>query len=102
MKKLLLILLTITGSINFTNAQWVQTSGPNGTTINCLAVSGTNIFAATIGKGIFLSNNDGSSWTPVNNGLTDTLATALAVSGTNVFAGTNGKGIFLSTNNGTN
>ena len=71
------------------------------TLVQALAVSGTNLFAGTYGGGVFLSTNNGTSWTEVNNGLTNTLVQALAVSGTNLFAGTYGGGVFLSTNNGT-
>ena len=76
---------------------------------------GTNLFAGTgqnnefyigsRGEGVYLSTNNGTSWTSINTGLTNPSVTALAVSsnetgGTNLFAGTNG-GVFLSTNNGT-
>jgi len=50
---------------------------------------------------VFLSTNNGTSWTAVNTGLTYPLVNALAVSGTNLFAGTGRDGVFLSTNNGT-
>ena len=57
---------------------------------------------------VCLSTNNGTSWTAVNSGLTNTFVQALAVSGTNIFAGTFvgrggmwGGGVFLSTNNGT-
>ena len=50
--------------------------------------------------GVFLTTNNGTSWTAVSTGLTDNLVFSLAVNGTNLFAGTNG-GVFLSTNNGT-
>lgn len=49
------------------------------------AVSGTNLFAGT-GGGVFLSTNNGTSWT--QTGLTQAEVLALAVSGTNLFAGT--------------
>jgi hypothetical protein len=68
--------------------------------IYALAVSGTNLFAGTYGGGVYLSTNDGNSWTAVNSGLTSKYVYALAFSGTNLFAGTNGNGVFLSTNNG--
>ncbi len=85
-----------------TKAQWVQTNGISRENIDSFAISGTNLFAGTMGDGVFLSTNNGTSWTAVNTGLTDTLVTSLAVSGTNLFAGTdNYGGIFLSTNNGT-
>jgi hypothetical protein len=88
------------------------------TAVHSLAVSpngagGTNIFAGTgTGKdGIFLSTNNGTSWTAVNTGLmTDAAVTEWVFSsfafspngagGTNIFAGTQ-DGIFLSTNHGT-
>ncbi|MHB8853130.1 MAG: WD40/YVTN/BNR-like repeat-containing protein [Ignavibacteriaceae bacterium] len=90
--------------ISETKAQWVQVnppSFPSNNSITCFAVIGTNLFAGSNGKGIFLSTNDGTSWTAVDSGLTDTEVRALAVSGTNIFAGTWGSGVFLSTNNGT-
>jgi poly(3-hydroxybutyrate) depolymerase/ligand-binding sensor domain-containing protein len=77
--------------------------------VSSLAVStngagGTNLFAGT-NDGVFLSTNNGTSWTAVNSGLTNMEVSSLAVStngagGTNLFAGTN-DGVFLSTNNGT-
>ena len=81
---------------NTANAQWVQTNGPFGGTINSLVVSGTNIFAGTFGGGVFLSTDNGSNWTAVNNGLTNTDVRSLLVSGTNIFAGTLGWwGVFI-------
>ncbi len=82
-------------------AQWQQTNGPYGGYVYALAVSGTNLFAGTSSGGVFLSTNNGTSWTAVNTGLTYTYVLSLAVSGTNLFAGTDGGGVFLSTNNGT-
>jgi hypothetical protein len=70
------------------------------TTVLALKVSGTNLFAGTYGGGVFLSTNNGTNWTAVNTGLTNTNVYALALNGTNLFAGTLG-GVFLSTNNGT-
>jgi hypothetical protein len=54
------------------SAQWVSANGPNGGNIRCLAVSGGNIFAGTDG-GVYLSTNNGTSWTAVNSGLTNAL-----------------------------
>ncbi len=67
--------------------------------VYCFAVSGTNIFAGAPG-GVFLSTNNGTTWTSVSTGLKNDVVSALAVSGENIFAGTNG-GVFLSTDNGT-
>jgi ligand-binding sensor domain-containing protein len=69
------------------------------TDVQALAISGTNLFAGSW-SGVFLSTNNGTSWTEVNTGLTNTYVKALAISGTNLFAGTE-SGVFLSTDNGT-
>jgi hypothetical protein len=63
-------------------------------TVNALAVSGANLFAGTDG-GVFLSTNNGTSWTAASTGLTNTFVNALAVSGTNLFAGTSGGGVWI-------
>jgi hypothetical protein len=81
------------GTINPLHAQWVQTNGTYGADVHCFAVSDTNIFAGTHGRGVFISTNNGTSWTQVDSGLTDTYVNALAVSGTNILAGT-GRGVW--------
>jgi hypothetical protein len=97
----------------YASGQWLVATGPYGGHVTCLAVSGSNLFAGTSsmldnGGGVFLSTNDGTSWTAVNSGL-DVIT--LAVSGMNLFAVREGeyiKGIggvrnsvvLLSTNNG--
>ena len=86
--------------VSVSPAQWVQTSGPGGGNISAIAVQGSNLFAGTQGQGVFLSTNNGSSWTAVNSGLTSLSVSALVANGTNLFAGTSG-GAFLSTNGGT-
>jgi len=53
-------------------AQWIQTNGPYGGGIRCFAVDGFNLFAGTRDGGVFLSTNNGTSWTAVNTGLTNT------------------------------
>jgi photosystem II stability/assembly factor-like uncharacterized protein len=49
--------------------------------------------------GVFLSTNEGNSWTQINNGLSDSTVSALAINNAGIFAGTD-DGVFLSTNNG--
>ena len=65
--------------------------------VNVLAASGSNIVAAC--GSVFLSTNNGSNWTQINNGLNFNV-TAVTISGTNFYAGTEDGGVFLSTNNG--
>jgi len=75
--------------------------------IRTIALYDTNIFAGSMGSGVFLSNNMGGNWVNVSNGLTDTdvytlLITPNGTGGKNLFAGTIGGGVYLSTNNGGN
>jgi hypothetical protein len=48
---------------------------------------------------VYISTNNGSSWTEANNGLTNFYIAAFAVDGNKVYAGT-GAGVFVTTNNG--
>ncbi len=102
MKKITILFTVLIAITLNTNAQWVQTSLDSGT-VSCLAVSGTNIFAGTDGNGVYLSTDNGISWTSVSTGLTGYYAmyiNTLAISGSNIFAGTFGDGVYLSSNNG--
>ncbi len=82
------------------SAQWVDPNGPFGTTLTSLAVSGSSLFAGTTVGGVYISTDNASSWTAINNGLTTNYVTALATSGSDVFAGTYSNGVFISTNYG--
>jgi hypothetical protein len=97
MKKISVLVCLLAQSLQ---AQWIQTNGPFYAYSFC--VSGTNLFVGSLMYGVFLSTNNGTSWTAVNDGLTSTSITALAARGQNLFAGNQSGDIFLSTNNGTN
>jgi len=74
--------------------------GLTDTKIWALAVSGTSLFAGTYRGGVFLSTNNGKSWTAASSGLPkNTEINCLGASGTYLFAGTD-EGVFLSTNDG--
>jgi len=80
------VFLSTTNGENWTQAN----SGIGNSSVRSIAISGSNMFAATDGKGIFLSANNGESWTPVDSGLPDTTHTwvqSLAVSGGNILPG---------------
>jgi photosystem II stability/assembly factor-like uncharacterized protein len=80
---------------------WVEAdSGLTNSIVSSFAVIGDNLFAGTIGDGVFLSTDDGVTWKEVNSGLLNKDINSLASTGTNLFAGTF-QGIYLSTNNGT-
>ena len=99
----------------FASAQWVQTNFTISGHVSCLAVKGTNLFAGIEsgwynhpGSGVFLSTDNGNSWTSVSEGLPraswDSTQYApvycFGICGQKLFAGTY-FGVFVSTNNGT-
>jgi|GEM_PF-119253 len=104
MKKSNVRLISITILLLFwqvqTHAQWVQADGPYGGMITCFAVSGTNLFAGTMGGDVFRSTDNGASWTKVPTCWLYTRVYALAVNSSYLFAGTDGKGVFRSADNG--
>jgi len=95
----LFVFLCVLANANSLIAQWVQTRRLNAGCVRSLAASGKNLFAGTDSGGVFLSTNNGTSWTAI--GLTNTPINALVISGKNLFAGTDSLGAFLSANNGT-
>ena len=85
-------------------AQWLPCNiGLPNDQVLALAVKNNNLFAGTYGGGVFLSTDNGSTWNPVNNGLSTYRAyyiRTLVTIDTNLYAGTDSAGIFLSSNNG--
>src|SRR5438046_7041598 len=87
-------------------ADWTRSNGPWSATVMDILANGSNLFSATRGGGVFLSTDNGSSWTPLDNGLTNPYVNSLDVSGTSLFAGTTtlyggiGGGVLRSTDNG--
>ena len=64
------------------------------------AVSGTTVFASTVGNGIYRSTDAGSTWQSANNGVTSYTLWYIASNGTSVFSGGSGGQVFRSTDNG--
>src|SRR5665647_1783735 len=87
---LLIVLQFLFLSCKTLQAQWVQTNGPSEGAIYCFYPSGSNLFAATRG-GLYLSTNNGTSWTVVHNGIPASCGVfALSGSGAYLFASTFG------------
>jgi len=95
--------ISVAVNMDSLHAQWIPTNGPYGGDITCFAVDSTTIFAGTYSGGVYLSTNNGQSWTAAKAGLINTNTLALATDGTNLYAGEGGYGggVFVSTNNGT-
>ena len=66
--------------------------------IRCFARNGSSIFAGTISQGIFISTDEGQSWTQTS--LNDRWVYSLAVDGSVIYAGTYIYGVYKSTDNG--
>lgn len=109
MKRFLLLFSLILFFLpNKAYTQWVSCNGPAAGQVNCMVLSGSNIFAGMGNyNGVYLSTDNGANWTPVNNGLgivrnsVNQNITSLALIGSNLFAGTSSKGVYMSTDNGT-
>lgn len=100
MKKSLLlrfiIFVLILSVYSSTNSQWVQTNGPIGGKVFCTLISGSNILSGTnwcnsggvCGYGVFISSNNGQSWsqTSMNNQMV--YCFALSSTPGNIYAGT--------------
>jgi hypothetical protein len=110
------ILLVLLAPSSKVLAQWVQTKGLQGESITSLLVSGSRLFAGTgsrwghDGNGVFVSTDDGASWSAASAGLkygyykgdvTCLAAIKTSASSTILFAGTD-TGVYHSVDNGTN
>ena len=59
-----------------------------GKQISSILSNKQNIFAAATGSGVFHSNDNGTTWRNISNGLLDSSVTSLLVAGTYLFAAT--------------
>jgi photosystem II stability/assembly factor-like uncharacterized protein len=81
--------------------QWVKMNGPYGGNIKSFTVNGAYIYAGTDNNGVYISGDNGLSWSSVNNGLGEIPVYSLSTSGNQILACTE-YGLFSSSTNGTN
>jgi hypothetical protein len=79
---------------------WTPTSAvdPAATAIESVVPAGGALWAATFGDGVFRSTNDGTSWVPVNTGLTglgSSQVLELVEKNGKLYAATGGAGVFV-------
>jgi len=81
-------------------AQWIQVGSFGGVVVSSIVVNDGRLFVGTGGNGVFVSNNNGTTWNPA--GLSGYSVTSLAATDTFLFAGTNSipGDIFRSSNSG--
>ena len=86
-----------------TDSGMTWTAANNGlpsASIVSIAISGTKVFAGTIGHSVYYSTNNGSSWTSISiSGGLGNYVYSLLISGSDIYAGT-GNGVFTSNING--
>ncbi len=82
-------------------AQWHRTSLGDSIGVNIIKMEGSFIAVGTNGYGIFVSTDEGESWTSRNTGLQDNIVHALLIVGNRLFAGTE-TGVSVSVDNGEN
>ncbi|MDP4236158.1 MAG: regulator, partial [Bacteroidota bacterium] len=68
-------------------SQWIQTNGPYGGYVDCLATIDSSIFIGTE-AGVYRSIDSGLTW--AHTGLRNVYITAFALDGKRIFAGTIG------------
>jgi photosystem II stability/assembly factor-like uncharacterized protein len=79
-------------------SQWVQTTALPNSAIHGFGTIGTTLFAGTEG-GIFLTSDNGTTWTPSNSGFAGGIAYSFTTIGSNIFVGSD-SGILVSTDMG--
>jgi photosystem II stability/assembly factor-like uncharacterized protein len=97
MKKLLLILILISIVLCFPKhfkAQWIQTKGPEGGPVLCIAADDSFLYVTTY-DAIFRSSDNGETWVPTMG-----KAYTLTIINSTLVAGTHGGGVYRSTDNG--
>ncbi len=68
--------------------------------VQAIAISGTNVYIGTNGKGVYVSVNAGP-WTQINSGITNLSIFSFTVSGSDIYAGSDGS-IYRTSDEGAN
>jgi photosystem II stability/assembly factor-like uncharacterized protein len=99
--KTLISLVLFNCLVNFSFAQWIHVpTGMENNYVYSMAVNGNNIFAGTSSNGVYLSVNNGTSWS--NTSLNNRIIQSLFVNSNTVYAGTSEYGIYYTADNGSN
>ena len=83
-----------------TNAQWIKTGGPQGSTVLCTYNAGGILFTGTDAQGIYKSTDNGNIWIAANTGIENKSVHSLLYDGSYVYAGTLGSGVYRSADMG--
>lgn len=72
----------------------------NDINIKDMLVVGNTLFIATVGGGVYKTNNEGATWIECNTNLIGTYPTSMLTSGDSLFASTSANGVFKTTDQG--
>jgi hypothetical protein len=89
-----------TGIYTNSGTAWVQTFNGGSWTAVSLAAGGTELVAADSGAGIWVSVNNGGSWSEVNSTGNSWSCVACSAAGNRMIAGVNPGGLYISSNSG--
>jgi len=78
------------------HAQWMQTNGPVGITINSFYDSGNAAFAGSDAKGVYRSFDHGVNWQAANSGIENSDVLSFTEDEYYLYAGTLGAGVYRS------
>jgi len=81
-------------------AEWQPTSGPVGGRINCIVRNGPNMFVGIQRAGVYISSDNGSTWTRKSYGIKNLDVQCLAFVGGKLLAGTGFNNLYSTSNNG--
>ncbi|MBK7215038.1 MAG: T9SS type A sorting domain-containing protein [Bacteroidales bacterium] len=102
MKSLFLLLASIFLGSTITLGQWQRTTGLNGGYVYDFTATSTHLYLGTIYNGIYVSDDNGDTWSNASNGLTKLQVSSLTHSGDTVFAAMQDVGVFCSIDHGQN
>lgn len=100
MNKLLILISLMTISLQPSFSQWIYSgNGLDSAYISCLTYDGTTLYAGTLDKGVFISNDGGINWSAAGTGLEDLAVYSICLNKGTVYAGTDDF-IYFSTDQG--
>ena len=82
---------------------WTLLTRLNGTVTGFAVNNNHELFASTLGGGVYRTTDNGSTWVPLNSGIQDYLLNSIHITASGVmYVGCYNLGVFKSTNNGIN
>ncbi len=90
----LLFFLLLMLTFSSLDAQWRVLNPLSSSDVNSIVGRGSEVYASSYGKGIYLSTDNGGSWKLYNQGLLGLEVTCLLSTGSDIFAGTFYNGLY--------